>query len=151
MLEFKLIEGRPGYELAKGIREEVFMTEQGYPFDYDEKDETAWHIIGWDGETVIAAGRLFPVHDNIFAIGRLVVKKGYRGQYVGDTLMRALEDKAVRLGAVFIELYAQEQAVGFYRKQGYEPISELIIHEGEPHMRMRRDLSKIRGCRGCRQ
>ena len=59
MLEFKLIEGRPGYELAKGIREEVFMTEQGYPFDYDEKDETAWHIIGWDGETVIAAGRLY--------------------------------------------------------------------------------------------
>ena len=79
------------------------------------------------------------------------MKKGYRGQYVGDTLMRALEDKAVRLGAAFIELYAQEQAVGFYRKQGYEPISELIIHEGEPHMRMRRDLSKIRGCRGGRQ
>lgn len=151
MLQFKLIAGRPGYLLAKGIREAVFMEEQGYAFDYDEKDETAWHIVGWDGDTVIAAGRLFRVRDNVFAIGRLAVKQEYRGQYVGDTLMRALEDKAVQLGAAFIELYAQEHAVGFYRKQGYEPISELITHDGEPHMRMRRDLSKIRGCRGCGQ
>ncbi len=149
MLQFKLIENRPGYELAKGIREEVFMREQGYPFDYDEKDETAWHIIGWDGDTVIAAGRLFHIHDAVYAIGRLAVKKEYRGQYVGDTVMRALEDKAVRLGAAFVELYAQEHAIGFYQKQGYAPIGDLCIYDGEPHMQMRKDLSKISGCRGC--
>lgn len=149
MLQFKLIENRPGYELAKAVREEVFMAEQGYPFDYDQRDETAWHIIGWDGDTAIAAGRLFQIDGYVFGIGRIAVKKEYRGQYIGDTVMRALEDKAVQLGAAFIELYAQVQAVGFYQKQGYASIGEPCIYDGTPHQKMRRDLSKIRGCRGC--
>lgn len=150
MLQFKLMEGRPGYELAKEIREEVFMEEQGFPFDYDETDETAWHIAGWDGDVLIGAGRLFWVEGAVYSIGRVAVKQAYRKQYIGDTIMRALEDKAVQLGAAFIVLEAQEPAAGFYEKQGYEPVGAAHMHEGALHIAMRKDLSKIRKCRGCR-
>ena len=150
MLRFKIIYGLEGYEAARAVRERVFMQEQGFPFARDDNDGAAYHIDGWDGERLIAAGRLFKVGDGIYTIGRVAVDADYRGQYVGDTVMRALEDKAVQLGAAFIRIYAQEQALGFYKKQGYVPQGELIPGEHCNHWLMVKDLSKIRGCGGCK-
>ena len=151
MLQFKMIYGAEGYETARAVRERVFMQEQGFSFDKDEKDETAYHIAGWDGDRLIAAGRLFKVDDGVYTIGRVAVDADYRGQYVGDTVMRALEDKAVQLGAAFIRLYAQEQALGFYEKQGYVRQGALLPGDIANHWLMEKDLSKIRGCRGCKR
>lgn len=151
MLQFKIIYGPEGYEAARAIREQVFLQEQGFPYDADAQDDSAYHIAGWDGERLIAAGRLFHLEGNTYSIGRVAVDAEYRGQYVGDTIMRALEDKAVQLGAAFIELHAQEQAVGFYEKQGYEPQGAFIPGEISAHLRMVKDLSKIRGCGGCKR
>ncbi|MBE7044172.1 MAG: GNAT family N-acetyltransferase [Ruminococcaceae bacterium] len=150
MLTFKLRQGEEGYQTTKQLREQVFMTEQGFSYDRDDTDAIAWHIAGYDGDVLIAAGRLFPIADGVFGIGRVAVAPEYRRQYVGDTVMRALEDKAVKLCAIEIRLNAQEQAVGFYQTQGYTPCGELYTEEGCPHLPMRKDLTKpIHRCADC--
>lgn len=142
MIEFKLIYGLDGYSAAKDIREKVFCNEQGIAFDKDDKDSIAWHIVGSEKGKVIAAARMYNMADGIFCIGRVCVDKDYRGMYVGDTLMRALEDKAVQLKGRLVNVSSQEQAVGFYEKEGYEKYTEAYIEAGIKHYSMRKDLSK---------
>ena len=150
MLRFKIVYGKEGYMLAKGIRETVFLEEQGFPYDYDENDEISYHIAGWDGDRLIASGRLFAIADGIYTIGRVAVDKDYRKQYIGDTIMKALEDKAVGLGAGVIELHAQEAAVGFYEREGYVPEGDAVIICGARHQKMVKDMTKINPCGGCK-
>ena len=142
MLEFKLIYGIDGYEKAKEIREEVFIAEQGFPYDYDEKDEVSFHIIGYDKEKTIAAARLYKRDDGYFVIGRVAVKKDYRKQYIGDTLLRALEDKVVNQMGTFVMVMAQVDAAGFYEKEGYQKTGKTEVEEGVLHFEMTKDLSK---------
>lgn len=152
MLEFKLIYGNDGYTAAKSIREEVFISEQGFSLDYDEKDLVSWHVCGIDNGNTIAAARLFEKSRGIFTIGRVAVKKEYRGQYIGDTLMRILEDKAVALSGHTIELSANENAVDFYEKQGYEKSGESYFEEHVRHIAMIKDLTKpFKKCSCCKK
>ena len=150
MLEFKLVYGQDGYQLAKSTCEAVFMQEQGIGFDYDEIDDAAWHIIGYDAAKPIAAARLFQKGEGVFVIGRMAVLPEYRKQYIGDTLMRVLEDKAVQLKGYMIEVAAQERAIGFYEKEGYEKSGERFTEADLPHQRMIKDLAHpIHKCKGC--
>ena len=56
-------------------------------------------------------------------------------------LMGALEAQAQKLGAQKIELSAQEQAMGFYQKLGYQAVGDLYNDEHCPHMLMVKTLS----------
>lgn len=151
MYEFKLIYGKEGYEKTKELREAVFMEEQGFSYDADDKDEISWHIAGYEKGLLMSSARMFQIGDGVFTIGRVAVKKEYRGQYVGDTLLRALEDKAVQLKGYLIEIGAQEQAVGFYEKEGYTKNGKEYDVEGVKHFEMIKDLTKpFRRCEGCK-
>ena len=74
----------------KQIRIDVFMKEQGFTEEFDEIDETAkFVLLSIDGK---AAGtcRYFPsdvVGDA--HIGRMAVRKLYRGQHLGTKIMMA--------------------------------------------------------------
>lgn len=147
MLFFKQLQGIDGFTAAKGIREEVFITEQGFSYDYDEYDKAAWHIIGYDGDTVIAAARVYPLDEKSYKIGRMAVKKEYRGQYVGDLIIKTLQDKIVTLGGIEAVVEAQLHAKGFYTYEGYTADGEAFEIEGVPHIRMKLDLTKpVRHC-----
>lgn len=151
MLEFKLIYGIDGYEKARHVRETVFMSEQGFSFDKDDKDEISWHVIAYDKDRPIAAARLYPKADGVFAIGRVAVVKDCRGQYIGDTLMRILEDKAVNLMGHTVDIHANDIAAGFYEKQGYERTGECDSVDGVGHCMMRKDLTKpFKRCDACK-
>ena len=78
MLFFKQLQGLEGYNAAKSIREEVFITEQGFGYDFDEFDKAAWHIIGYDGDTVIAAARVYPLDEKSYKIGETCYLKRKR-------------------------------------------------------------------------
>jgi len=150
MLEFKLVYGKDGYEITKELREKVFMKEQGFSYDADELDETSWHIAGFDKGNVIAAARMYKKAEGVFVIGRVAVDKEYRRQYIGDTLLRALEDKAVNQKGWLIEINSQETAVEFYEKEGYEKTGKTHDEEGVLHFGMTKDLTKpFKRCDGC--
>ncbi len=150
MLEFKLIYGNNGYEAAKEIRNAVFCDEQGFSYDKDEHDENAWHIVGYEKDRLIAAARLYKEKEGVFSIGRVCVDREYRKMYIGDTLLRALEDKAVGLTGYLIKISAQENAVGFYEKEGYKKIGDGYPEDGKIHFAMEKDLTKpFKRCECC--
>ena len=69
--------GLEGHKLAKPLRDEVFVDEQGFPahLEDDEHEGTAWHyIVEENGETV-ATGRLIQLEEYVWKLGRIAVKK----------------------------------------------------------------------------
>ena len=90
------------------IRREVFIEEQGVPEaeEYDVFDGQALHLMVYVDEKPAATGRIW--HDgSVFKIGRLAVKKEFRGQKIGDLALRVLIYKAFSSGAEELHISAQ--------------------------------------------
>lgn len=126
---------------AKLIRREVFIDEQGFEDEFDSIDKTATHIVLFDGQTPAGVCRVFTDPDTArLTVGRVAVRKSFRGRGFGTELMKAAHSFAARSGAEEIWLHSQEQAVGFYASLGYEPVGELDYEEGCPHRWMRKRI-----------
>lgn len=152
MLEFKLIKGIDGYNAVKNIRNEIFSKAHGLSENTDEHDSSAWHIACYDNDKVVASARLYEKEQGIFSIGYVAVSDEYRKQYIGDTLLRALEDKAVQLMGYMIEVDALESAVGFWEKEGYEKCESKLFPDGKIRYEMIKDLTKpFVKCKSCKQ
>ena len=152
MLEFKLIYGSDGYDAVSDIRNEIFSKAHGLSENTDENDNTAWHIICYDESKKIASARLLEKNQGVFSIGYVAVSEEYRHQYIGDTLLRALEDKAVQLMGYLIEVDALESAVGFWEKEGYEKGDSREFPDGKIRFRMIKDLTKpLFKCKNCQR
>lgn len=133
------------YSQALPLRKAVFVDEQGFDaaLEHDRFDDLSAHALLYDqvddqgnpaGEPV-ATGRLF-WHEGEFVIGRVCVAKDKRGQKLGDLVMRMLLYKAMQHHAPAVSLGAQQHAVPFYARYGFEPVEEYL-DEGVPHIRMR--------------
>lgn len=71
MLYAKWIHGSDDISLAKAVREQVFVNEQGFApeQEFDTFDNGAWHVVAMEDETPIGTGRLY-IDDGKFTIGR---------------------------------------------------------------------------------
>ena len=125
--------------LARPVREEVFVVEQGVPLaeEWDEHDARCRHAVAQDraGGT-IGTARLLPEG----RIGRMAVRKGWRRKGVGAGLLRALLDEARRSGIARVVLHAQTHAAGFYRGFGFSARGGEFLEAGIPHVEMTLDL-----------
>lgn len=133
MITFKIKSGLEGYELTKDLREEYLGTGKA-----DEFEESAIHIAGFEHGKVICVGRMYILDTMTCMIDNVIVDTDNRLQYVGDTILRAFEDRAVQLARAFIKVVPTEESRGFFLAEGYEGENE-----------MRKNLAKIRGCKGC--
>lgn len=122
------------------IREEVFVKEQGFQNEFDEVDNVSWHVVAYNGDTPAACGRLFFKSDDTCIIGRVAVRRTFRGKRVGALIMNALEELARNLGGKEIELSAQCRAVGFYERLGYRSKGDTYLDEFCPHIVMKKKL-----------
>lgn len=127
---------------AKAVREAVFITEQGFQNEFDEIDARAVHVVLYDGGTAAATGRAFPKENGsgTWLLGRIAVRKEYRGQKLGLMVVNALEAEAKKAGADTAELSAQLQAKGFYEKAGYTAQGGVYKDEHCPHVKMTKPL-----------
>lgn len=119
------------------VRHEVFVTEQGWSEDDegDGCDEGALHLIVYEDEAPAAAGRIW--HDGkSFRIGRLAVKKQYRGQGLGDLALRLLIYKATNSGAESLIAHVQPHAAVLFKKFGFKETGESLNEAGRPHIVM---------------
>ncbi len=139
-LKIKTFQGLPLE--AREIREEVFVVEQEFQEEFDSVDKTAVHLVMYDGEEAIACARFFPEEEEgIYHIGRIAVRKKYRGQGLGTKIVLAAEAEiAARKGKVVI-LSAQLRAKGFYDSLGYEAYGEIYKEEYCDHVAMKKTLS----------
>lgn len=138
MLTTKLSNGKEAFADTQAVRTEVFVAEQGFAQEFDDIDNTARHLVVYDDGVPAATGRIYPVEGDTWAIGRVAVRKPWRGAGLGAYLMNALETAARQLGARQFTLSAQVRAGGFYQKQGYTPVGKPYDDEGVPHIRMQK-------------
>ena len=85
----------------------------------DGMEDTAINAFIEDNGKVIACGRL---QDNTGGVGQirfLAVDANYQGKGLGKLIVAKLEAEAKRIGLTTIELQARENAVEFYKSQGY--------------------------------
>ena len=137
MYKVKIVQGIENTTIAKDIRVSVFVNEQGFVDEFDDIDETAWHIEVWNNDQPIAVGRMYQTDRlGIFTIGRIAVIKEWRQKNIGKTVMNALQNHAKHLGANAIELSAQWSAVGFYEKLGYIQVGDVYMDQFCPHIKM---------------
>lgn len=143
MIEAKWIAPGHSYDQAAQVRLAVFVTEQGYPreLEFDDLDETAWHLTLLDGDMPVAAARLVILSPGVLKPGRIAVLKEYRKQHLGARLMEELLKKAGQLGAKELHIGAQVQAQGFYEKFGFHVCGEPVYMDVHiPHVDMIREM-----------
>jgi N-acetylglutamate synthase-like GNAT family acetyltransferase len=86
----------------------------------DGMEDTAINAFIEDNGKAIACGRL---QDNGAGVGQIrfmAVDANYQGKGLGKLIVAKLEAEAKRIGLTTIELQARENAVEFYKSQGYE-------------------------------
>jgi len=121
---------------AGRIRLEVFVEEQRVPLEeeLDARDAHCLHAIAYDADgRAMGTGRLLPDGH----IGRMAVRRPWRGQGVGSLLLAALMDAARRRGDPEVVLDAQLQARPFYARHGFVEEGETFMDAGIPHRVMR--------------
>jgi predicted GNAT family N-acyltransferase len=129
---------------AKKIRQEVFVDEQGFKDDVDEIDKTAVELVLYLDNLPIATARMYEVDPETYHVGRVCVRKPYRGHKIGSYLMKFIEVKAKSLGARKLILDSQLPREGFYLAIGYKTSGdgEVFIEEGQPHIHMEKIIVK---------
>lgn len=127
---------------AKRIRNEVFVKEQGFQDEFDEKDSVSVHFVMYaDNGTAIATSRTFLFDGNdSYCIGRIAVIKEMRNQGLGSRIVEAAEGYIKSVGGKTAIIHAQKRAEGFYRAIGYTEFGDEDIEEGCPHVWMKKDL-----------
>lgn len=128
------------------LRLEVFVREQHVPADeeidsFDASYDACRHILIRNGGTAVATGRWRKYEDTAAKLQRIAVLSAYRGGGFGKAVIDALENDAKAAGMDYAVLDAQCQAEAFYRKLGYETVSETpFLDAGIWHVRMKKPL-----------
>jgi ElaA protein len=122
------------------LRSEVFVVEQDCVYqDIDGKDDFALHILGMDGEELVAYTRCFKPGDyfEAAAIGRVIVKEEYRKFGFGHKIMEASVKEIEQLyNTKTIKLSAQQYLTAFYESHGFIQTGEGYLEDGIPHIAM---------------
>ncbi|MGK6350626.1 GNAT family N-acetyltransferase [Parapedobacter sp. DT-150] len=123
------------------LRQEVFILEQKCVYsDLDNKDQKSLHLMCWLGDTLAAYTRLIPwgvSYPDASSIGRVVVAQHFRGQRLGEELMRrSIEAVYVQYGNQTIKIGAQHHLKTFYNHLGFEQTSEPYMDAGILHLEM---------------
>ena len=126
---------------AKMIRTKVFMEEQGFHNEVDEKDRISIHIVLFELSKPVATCRIYYSKERqCYVIGRIAVLKDYRGLNVGSKLLNEAEKEILDRNGSIVELSAQVRASVFYEKNGYYSLDDIHVDEGCPHVWMRKEL-----------
>ena len=151
MLKFQFIYGENGYKIVKELRNKIFKEELGYDSVTDSLEDESYHIVGYEEIHQMGLGRMTQVDEETFEVSFVGLLKEYRRQYVGDLVMRALADKAERLGAKWMIVKAPVSLKEFFQFESYEVCGDEFMKNNEPHILMKKDLTKKQPCRGCSQ
>ena len=148
MLKFQLIYGENGYKITKDLRKKLFADELGWEYT-DDLESDSWHIVGYEEIHQMGIGRMTEVDDETYQVSYVALEKYYRRQMVGDLVMRALADKAERLGAKYMTADVPISLKAFFEFENYEVCGEEFTKNNELHIPMKKDLTKKMPCRGC--
>ena len=137
--EYGLSENSP----ARFVREEVFMKEQGFEYEFDLQDHDSYHFVFFDkNNDLVGTTRLFHTENKpgFMTIGRVAILASQRDKKHGLEIMKIVEKEAKKLNAQTLELSAQCRVQGFYEKCGFTPIGDIYMDEHCPHIHMEKKI-----------
>lgn len=122
------------------VRYSVFVQEQNVPenLEIDERDHVCLHVIIKTNNNPIATGRIDIDKDG--KIGRVAVIKDYRNQGYGSLIIHKLEEIAQQQGLTSVWLNAQKSSINFYRRLGYQIISDEFMEANIVHQKMNKKI-----------
>ncbi len=127
------------YSLLR-LRTQVFVVEQNCVYqDLDNLDQDAHHLLGFDGEVLVATARILKPgsHYPEAAIGRVVTAQTHRNLGWGKTIFQAALRETQRLYPQLpIKIMAQSYLIKFYSAFGFAVVSEEFLEDGIPHVEM---------------
>jgi len=125
---------------ALELRRQVFGKEFGYTNDPDELDPIAHTMLMHQDGQVVACGRVAPLPDGRFKLGKIALSNNLRGGGMGRKLVENLEFKAMELGAQEVFLSARHPAMDFYLHIGYTAYGEPFMSGPELHTDVKKML-----------
>ena len=138
---FYELEATEIYEMLQ-LRSEVFVVEQDCVYqDVDNKDQKAFHVLGYKKGALVAYSRIFDTGDyfDLPSIGRIVVKEEERKFKYGHQLVATSIDFILKnFKEKDILISAQKYLIKFYNSHGFEQQGEEYLEDGIPHVQMLR-------------
>ena len=122
------------------LRVDVFIVEQDCVFqDVDGHDPQCWHLLGYDGDELVAYCRLLPagVKFDEPSIGRVITARSVRRTGMGRVLMSEAMKRASRMwpGAQ-LRIGAQAHLERFYNEFGFTKVGQPYDEDGILHIEM---------------
>ena len=133
-METKIAQTPEELQQVMAIREEVFVREQQVPpeLEKDAEDDSAIHFLALVNGQAVGAARLV-VHGDEGKVGRMSVLSPFRGRGIGSALLQKVEAAAREQGLVRLRLHAQDHALKFYQRLGYQVTGEAFLEAGIVH------------------
>lgn len=130
------------YQILR-LRSEVFVVEQDCVYqDIDNKDQKAFHVLGYNRGSLIAYARIFDAGDYFDkpSIGRIIVKQTERNANYGHQLVAVSIDFIHgNFSEKSILISAQVYLLDFYKSHGFQAIGAQYLEDGIPHIQMLKD------------
>ena len=126
------------YEIVRA-RQEIFLMEQNIVCrDFDGVDYDAVHCFLWEDGKVVAYTRAFMQGDEIH-LGRFLTTR--HGEGLGRRLMEmSIPEILKKFDSKKISFHAQRHAEGFYKRFGFETVSDVFLEEGIEHVEMKKNF-----------
>lgn len=118
---------------AFALRYDVFILEQGISLqdEFDELDTVERnYFVVYEESLAVATIRYQKKDNDTIQPDRFCVRKEYRSQGIGRTLLLLLEDKANKEGYKFSILSAEKAALSFYESLNYSVNSDEYMEDG---------------------
>lgn len=121
-------------------RVDIFVVEQNcaYP-EIDGCDRDCYHLFLEEEGELLAYLRIVPagIKYEEASLGRVIVKQKHRGRgYAKELIGRALRFAHEELGARSVKIQAQHYLRDFYGAFGFQPLTEVYLEDGIPHLDM---------------
>ncbi|WCT14131.1 GNAT family N-acetyltransferase [Mucilaginibacter jinjuensis] len=131
----KKVTNQDDLEKAFAVRKQVFVTGQGVPIELEmENNDVSTHFLATvDGEPAGAAR--WRQTENGYKLERFAVLDEYRGLGVAQAMVRAVLND-LPADAPMVYLNSQIQAVGLYKKFGFEKSGPEFEEAGIKHYKM---------------
>ncbi len=111
---------------SKKIRNEVFVHEQGIPFELDSDgwDDKSHHVLAYANNQVVGVARLALIENNEAVLARVAVKKECRGFGIASKIVQASIKQAEKLNVSKIEISPHEHLKEFYESFGFKYVKK---------------------------
>lgn len=129
------------YQILR-LRSEIFVVEQDCVYqDIDNKDQMAFHVLGFKENKLIAYARIFDSGQYFKhpSIGRILVKESERKHKYGYQIVEiSIQFIQTNFSEKDILISAQTYLLNFYKSLGFNPIEKEYLEDGIPHIKMLR-------------